>query len=290
MLAFAHQQASRAADLNRASVVDRFLNEELFYRIGFWLIPRCGAAQTSFLQTEHSRLYRATLEGRTTGIIDALVGRIRYSFVSYMEYITAADRLRPVYFELRKRHMQKASTRSVIYDYAHKKIVYSHATANAGNGQESESMENGTPYEDYLSFFYNFRHGVYGPMERGRTYHIPLHIQKGMHPLQLTVSSFNQTENQRQQEPDKTGKDFFLRCRVFREDVSSKSGEVEGWLSSGGLPMKGTIKNVIFFGDLWGELDYRIRNHQDRFVTLPETVRNLIPPESKDGGKQITIN
>ena len=123
---------------SQKKIIDRFLGESLFYQIGFWLIPRCGAAQTSFLQTENSRLYRAAIEGRTTGIIDVLIGRIRYSFVSYMEYVAA---------------------------------------------------------------------------------------------------------------------------------------EVEGWLSSGGLPMRGTLKDVIFFGDLWGELDYQKVEQQNKTVPVPDAVR-----------------
>jgi hypothetical protein len=98
-------------------------------------------------------------------------------------------------------------------------------------------------------------------------------VSKGMNPLELTIATFNQTEIQRNNESDKTGKDFFLGFKVFREDVSSKSGEVEGWLSSGGLPMRGTLKDVIFFGDLWGELDYQKVEQQNKTVPVPDAVR-----------------
>ena len=63
---------------------------------------------------------------------------------------------------------------------------------------------------------------------------------------------------QRRKESNSVKKDFFLKFRVQREDVSSASGEVEGWLSADAVPLKGTIKDVIFFGDLWGIDDYDI--------------------------------
>lgn len=55
-------------------------------------------------------------------------------------------------------------------------------------------------------------------------------------------------------ETGKPGKQFFVKFRIKSEDVSSKTGEVEGWMSQEGTPTKGVIKDVIFFGDLWGEL------------------------------------
>ena len=264
---------------SQTTLINRFLGESLFYQIGFWLIPRCGTAQTSFLKTEQSGLYRASLEGRTTGVIDVLLGRIRYSFVSYMGYVAAEDRLKPFYFQVRKKHMQKQSIRSVAYDYERKKIFYSHRTGNSESRQKTEDMASGINYEDYLSLFFNFRNGVYGPLKNGRTYRIPLHIHKGMKPLELTVAPDNQAITRCTQESDQTDKDFFLRFKVAREDISSKSGEVEGWLSGAALPMKGTLKDVVFFGDLWGELDRSKVEYQNKTVPVPEVVRNHIAPD-----------
>ncbi|MBW2124594.1 MAG: hypothetical protein JRH08_02620 [Deltaproteobacteria bacterium] len=53
------------------------------------------------------------------------------------------------------------------------------------------------------------------------------------------------------------------------------SGEIEGWLSKELMPTKGIIKDVIFFGDLWGELVNRTftnprcktPNHEKGFFT-----------------------
>ncbi|MGD2127122.1 MAG: hypothetical protein PVG99_13640 [Desulfobacteraceae bacterium] len=96
-----------------------------------------------------------------------------------------------------------------------------------------------------------------------------------MNSLELAIASREEEEKQRQKESNKKGKDFFLRFRVNREDVSSKSGEIEGWLSSDAVPMKGTIKDVILFGDLWGELVERqvsasLRVAAEDGVRIPE--------------------
>jgi hypothetical protein len=88
-----------------------------------------------------------------------------------------------------------------------------------------------------------------------------------MNTLELSIAPREEEERNRQQELKKVGKDFFLRFRVNQEDVSSESGEIEGWISHKGLPTKGTIRDVSFFGDLWGELI------QSQSEVAPQTVR-----------------
>jgi len=51
---------------------------------------------------------------------------------------------------------------------------------------------------------------------------------------------------------------------------------VEGWLSSDATPVKGTIKDVIFFGDLWGDLIERQMAASNRRVKIPDTVKNML--------------
>ncbi len=256
-LVTSHSTVGALPQAAHRSILDEFLGEELTYHIGFWFLPRCGEARTSFSETEDRGLYRASLEGRTLGVVDLLVGRYRYSYASHFELSPAGDRLRPRRFQLTKKRLGKESWRTTTFDYSGKEITFSR-TAEKGELQERRiPMKEGIIYEDYLTLFYNFRHGVYGPMERGRTYHLPLHIHEGMNAVNLSIASLDEEEKRRQKETDKARKDFFLRFRVNREDVSSTSGEIEGWLSFDGVPVKGTIRNVILFGDLWGELTHR---------------------------------
>jgi hypothetical protein len=250
--------ATRAiAQTHGRSVLEQFLGEELTYQIGFWLFPRCGEARTRFSETGRPGIYRASLEGRPTGIFDRLLGRYRYSYVSYLDLSPAGSRLRPLRFQLIKRRLGKKFQLDVTFDHSSKKITFSQMANDGKREEEKVSMKDGIIYEDYLTLFYNFRHGLYGPLERGRTYHLPLHIHKEMASIDLSIAPRGEEEEHREGESNKVGKDFFLRFQVNREDVSSTSGKIEGWLSHEAVPVKGTIKDVILFGDLWGELIHR---------------------------------
>lgn len=256
-LALPCSTASAVPQTAGRSILEQFLGEALTYEIGFWLFPHCGEASTRFLKAKQPGLYRASMEGRSVGVVDLLMGRYRYSYVSYLELSPSGDRLRPLRFELTKKQMGKKYRRTVTFDYSGKEITFSRSEGKGESQEKKMGMEEGIIYEDYLTLFYNFRHGCYGPLERGRTYHLPLHIHEGMKSVDLSIATHEEEERHRQRELNKVGKDFFLQFRVNEEDVSSTTGKIEGWLSRESVPVKGTIKDVILFGDLWGSLIQR---------------------------------
>lgn len=253
--------AARAVTTRRpaTSILDQFLGETLHYQIGFWLFSHCGDATMSLAETSEPGIYKASMLGRTAGFVDWLLGRYRYAYISYLSWRKPTDRFRPIRFELHKKRSHTATHNSVTFDYGHRELIFAESLASGQLRKKRRPMKPGRVYEDYLTLFYNFRHGCYGPIERGKTYHLPLYIHETMNYLDLHIGSRQEAQKQRQQEANQAGKDYFVRFKVHGEDVSSKSGEIEGWLTKDAVPVKGTIKDVIFFGDLWGDLISRRR-------------------------------
>ena len=269
-------QAEAAVKTERKSTVDQFLGEELIFHIGYWLIPHCGTARACFEKTDLDGIYRARLEGRAVDFIDALLGRIRYTYESYSRYSEAEDRLRPVVFQLTKRRMDKEKRKRITFDYSAGQIIFSRTRSNGQTSLRREAMQRGRIYEDYLTLSYNFRHGYYGPLMRGKSYQLPIYIRKQMKSLKLQIVSHEEEKKYRQEESVKIDKGFFLQFQVDGEDVSSASGEIEGWISSEAIPIKGTLKDVILFGDLRGELVERRTNDPNRVVAVPASVKDEI--------------
>lgn len=268
--------AQAAVKSKRKSTVDQFLGEELIFHIGHWLISHCGTARACFEKTELDGIYRASLEGRAVGFIEALVGQICYRYESYSQYSEVEDRLRPVVFQLTKRRMDKQKRKTITFDYSARQIIFSRTRSNGQTRVRRETMKKDKIYEDYLTLSYNFRHGYYGPLMRGRSYQLPIYIRKRMKSLKLQIVSQEEEKKYRQKESVKTDKDFFLQFQVDREDVSSASGEIEGWVSSEAIPIKGTVKDVILVGDLRGELIARRINDPNRVAAVPASVKKEI--------------
>ena len=258
------------------NVLGKYLGEELRYQIGFWLISHCGDARTGFLSTDIPDIYRIRLEGHGIGFINSLLGGVAYSYTSFCRYVSDQDRLQPVYFELKKKHGSRVSRHSARFNQAANKIVFIRTESSGETVMDTEPMKTDRIYEDYLTLFYNFRHGYYGPLQRNRQYRLPLYTKKQMQSVKLHIADIEVEEKYRRSESDQADKDFFIRFQINPEDVSSGSGEVLGWLSADATPVKGTIQDVVFFGDLWGDLIQKQVLKPDQKITVPTAVKNLL--------------
>jgi hypothetical protein len=269
--------AGAAVKTKPKSILDRFLGEELFFHIGYWLIPHCGEAESDLIQTDLPNIYRASLQGRTVGIIDALVGRLRYSYVSYAQFVEKEDRLRPIFFQIIRKRAGKERHRYITLNYKAGEIIFSKIGSDGKSKIRRETLQADQIYEDYLTLGYNLRHGKYGIPERGKQYQLPLYVTPKQKSIKLHVTSIAEAQKQQPDEYIRIDKDFLIRFQVDRKDLSSDSGEVELWVTPEIIPISGKIKDVAFFGDLWGNLIERKFLDPDRIHSIPDDVKNHLP-------------
>ena len=269
--------ASAAVNTKPESILDRFLGEELFFHIGYWLIPHCGEAESDLVQTDIPNIYRASLQGRTVGIIDALVGRLRYSYVSYSQFVENEECLRPIFFQIIKKRAGKERHRHITFDYNAGQIIFSKFGSDGKSKVRRETLQAAPIYEDYLTLGYNLRYGKYGNPERGKDYQLPLYVTPKRKTIKLHVASIAEAQKQPPDESIRTNKDFLITFQVDRKDLSSGSGEVELWVTPKIMPISGRIKDVVFFGDLWGDLIERKFLDPDRIYSIPDNIKHKLP-------------
>ena len=166
--------------------------------------------------------------------------------------------------------------RSVSYDYKAGEIRYLETNPAGDTRRHQEPLKTDRIYEDYLTLFFNFRHGRYGPLQRDRHYSLPLYVKEQMNPVKVHIADLKTEKRFRAAEFNRANKDLFVRFQIPAEDVSSGSGEILGWFSADTVPVKGTIQDVIFFGDLWGELKQRQMLTFKSGVQVPAAVKNMI--------------
>jgi hypothetical protein len=70
----------------------------------------------------------------------------------------------------------------------------------------------------------------------------------------VKVAAKEEEVSRRSQLKQKDGKEFFVKLHLDPEITHSKEGLIEGWLSKDLYPTEGTIRNVVFFGDVKGTL------------------------------------
>ena len=143
-LAVPFSTGQAASQPPRSSILEHLLGEELTYQIGFAFFPRCGEARTRLSESEHPGLYQASLEWRTVGFIDWLLGGYQHSYTSNVKISSEGNRLQPVFFQLTGRHRRKEVRRSIAFDYSGKEIIFSRTTRNGKREQERVPMQEET--------------------------------------------------------------------------------------------------------------------------------------------------
>jgi hypothetical protein len=236
------------------SISEFFRNEELFYDIGFWLFNRAAQGTLHFKESEKKGRYVATLRTETLGVLGWMA---RYRVDTYratMEEVDGGRRLRSLSFEEDVKVGQKSRKKIHHFDYPNQKWIQLRQRKNGTMERGEEGIPPGRVYDDFLTASYNFRFGVYGPMERGRRYTVTTFPRKGAASYEVSIAPGEEEEKRRRAEKVKDGKDFLVRLSLDPQITHSKEGMIEGWLSKESLPIEGTIKDVVLFGDVKGTL------------------------------------
>ncbi|HSB07609.1 MAG TPA: DUF3108 domain-containing protein [Thermodesulfobacteriota bacterium] len=248
------ENVERFQEEKGSSIAEFFIGEALDYEIGFWLFKRAALGRLSFRQTEKKGQYLAILKAETLGIL-GWVSRYRVdTYRSTMEEIGGGNRLRSLSFEEDVKIGNKVRKRVTQFDYEKRKWVTIKERKDGTTQRIEEEIPPGKVYDDFLAAAYNFRYGVYGEIERGKTYTVPTFPRKGASSYEVRVAPKEEEEKRRRSEKMKDQKEYFVKLILDPEVTHSKEGRIEGWLSKELFPMEGTIKDVLLFGDVRGTL------------------------------------
>ncbi len=236
------------------SIGDFFKGEELHYEIGLWLFKRVATGYIRFEEMSQKGRYLATLGGETASVLGFPAGYRTDIYRSIMEEVDGRRRLRSVSFEEDVKIGSKRRRRTHFLDYQKRKWIQIRQRDNGPKTREEAEIPPGMVYDDFVTATYNFRYGVYGEIERGRTYKVATFPKKGATSYEVRIATRAEEERKRKSEKSKEGKEFLLKLLLDAELTHSKEGLIEGWLSKELYPVEGRIKDVIFFGDVKGTL------------------------------------
>jgi hypothetical protein len=238
----------------KGSIAEFFKGEELQYDIGLWLFKKVATGKIRFEEMGEKGHYLATLQGESLSVL-GFPARYRVdTYRSIMEEIDGGKRLRSISFEEDVKIGSRVRKRTHFFDYQKGKWITVRQRKDGTQVRKEEEIPSGMVYDDFVTASYNFRYGVYGKMERGRTYRVATFPKKGPSSYEVRVASREEEEIRRKSEKSQDGKEYFLKLFLDAELTHSKEGLIEGWLSKELYPIEGAIKDVIFFGDIKGTL------------------------------------
>ncbi len=247
--------APAAGEEKQEHIGARFKGEILQYEIGFWFFSTAGKG-TVFFQDLGLEKYRVFHGGQACGFVGWITGQRREIYQSLLTTINGGRRLLPLRFDEEIFSFGQSKSKRIYYNYDQRKVIIEREKAGQKIIQEKE-IPQGFLYDDPVSAFYNFRHGVYGPVEQGKKFILRTIPEKGEEVIIIQVATAGETELKKAAEKDKHGKEFLTHIILNREMWGKKKVEIEIWFDKKLTPVSGMVKDLPFLGNIYGRCTYR---------------------------------
>jgi hypothetical protein len=237
-------------DTKESTIGELFAGEELDYEISFWIIKRVAVAKLTFHRAEQKGRYVATLKGETLGLLGFLARYRVDTYRSLMEVTDGGRRLRSLAFDEYVKVGNRVRKNLHSFDHQIRKWVHQSSRRDGTMETAEKEIPEGKTYDDFLTAAYNFRCGICGAVERGKTYNVATFPRKGTGIYEVKVASKEVEERRRKSDGVGEEREYAIDLKFDPDIINSKEGLIEGWLSKDLYPAEGTIKDVILFGDV----------------------------------------
>ncbi|MEK6600150.1 MAG: DUF3108 domain-containing protein [Deltaproteobacteria bacterium] len=235
----------------QTTIGEYFDGEEFTYNIGFWWFKKAATGKIGIHRLSEGN-YKITLQAETTGFIGFITKYRKDIYTTYAEEWEEGRRLRTTKVEKIIHIGDKVREGYTIVDYNKRTYRWK----SWGSGQEGKEVEEPLPtrgyYDDPLTGFYNFRFGVYGPIEEGKEFHVPTFPRKGISTIYVKIAT--NKEKAARINPDPAEVDYLADIVIDKELFGSQTGKLEVRFTKGLIPIQATAKDLILFGDVRGTL------------------------------------
>lgn len=234
----------RAADLP--------VGETLVYDISYLWFDRLAEGRLSFVAGAHPGTFQAELEAKTLGVAAWLTNERIHRYVSLMKQ-GEDGRLHSLRYEtlIIKGKGKSRQERSKLYLFDEDRGEVRYRRSKNGKAGTSEILPlDGPRPNDLLTAFYNFRAGVFGPLQPGSRYRIPTFSREG--ESEIVVETI--ADDERHNYPFFPRHGLLAQVTVDQEVFDTGGGHVYVWFDPAGRPARGIVEKVIGLGDVRGSL------------------------------------
>jgi len=232
--------------------IRRFAGETLTYDIDFLFFEKAATAKVRFF--EYKGKYFSTLSAETKGIVGFFTNYRKHHYKSAFNIVDGKQRVQTKKFE-RDVVIGQEKERTVHFlDYTSRTHFWFLFNGGDLKDRSRDLIPEGVVFDDILAFFYNFRNGVYGDLEKGGTYKINTVPEKSMKTITTYISTEEEQEQFRIEEERAKNNEMLLKVTIPKDVFKTETGELVFWSSNHYIPLETTIKDYLLLGDLHGKL------------------------------------
>lgn len=232
--------------------IRRFAGETLTYDIDFLFFDKAATATVRFY--EYKGKYFSTLTAETKGVVGFFTNYRKHHYKAAFDIVDEGRRVQTSKFE-RDVIIGKDKERTVHFlDYASRTHFWFLFSGGNLKKRSRDPIPEEVIYDDILAFFYNFRNGVYGDLEKGGTYTINTLPENSMKSITTYINTKEEEERFRIQEQRIKQDEMLLKVLIPKDVFKTETGELIFWASNHYIPLETTIKDYLLLGDLHGKL------------------------------------
>ncbi len=235
--------------------IRRFVGEVLYFDISFLWFKNAATAKVGFYEKDGN--YYSYLEAKTKGFVGFFTAYRQHIYRTNFDIIEGGKRVRANKFMRKVIDGGKVEESVHLFDYDSREHRWTQHVNEEMTESNTENIPAGVNFDDVLTAFYNFRNGIYGPVEKGNRYTIKTIPEKGNDKISVHVKAMEEENKIRKKQGRKFGDEFLIDLLVPKNIFKSKSGRLRFWSSKHLIPIDSTVKDYILLGDLHAVLNRR---------------------------------
>jgi len=244
-----HTGSSHGTDME--SDVTKFVGESLKFHIGFWIFNKIGTVELQTLRDGNNIV--VTIDGSTTGMIDSILHRHNF-YKTTLTLDKEMNRLKPLSTYEKKIKGDKERVKVTDYDYVSNMRKFT-IWKDGKFRREREVKLDSKVSDDGISAFYNLRSGMYGKVKDGARFNICTAYKDRTSDSTIYVRTPVNSDDLHKRMASNFTASFAVEICIDPEVFDSKDGKVVILFTDDFLPIGFIAKNVLGFGDLYGNLE-----------------------------------
>jgi len=231
--------------------ITKFVGESLKYNVGFWIFNKIGTVELQTLRDGNNIV--VTIDGSTTGMIDSILHRHNF-YKTTLTFDKDMYRLKPLSTYEKKIKGDKERVKVTDYDYVNNMRKFTIWKDGKLRREREVKLENKVS-DDGVSAFYNLRGEMYGEIEDGAKFNISTAYKDRSADSTINVRTPVNSDKLYKRKGSNYTASFAAEISIDPEVFNSKDGKVVILFTDNLLPIGFIAKNVIGFGDLYGNLE-----------------------------------
>jgi hypothetical protein len=231
--------------------ISKYIGETLKYNVGFWIFNKIGTVELRTLREGNNIV--VTIDGSTAGMIDGILHRHNL-YKTTLALDKDINRLKPLSTYEKKIKGDKERVKITDYDYVNNIRKYSIWKDGKFRREREIKLENKVS-DDGISAFYNLRGEMYGEIKDGARFNISTVYKDRSADSTIYVRTPVISDNLHKRQGSDFTASFAAEINIDPEVFDSKDGKVVILFTDDLLPIGFIAKNVLGFGDLYGNLE-----------------------------------